>query len=218
MRRVFDEQLDKLNIDLTKMGHLVEVSIENMIDAFKHHDKALAKEIIENDRLINDMERSIESRAFSLILRQQPIASDLRNVTSALKIVTDLERIGDQAADIAEIIYHFEGKHAYRTVEHIPTMAKKAKIMVHEAIDAFIKKDLTTAQMVKDMDDEIDSLFEEVKQEVIEILKENSEKVDYCIDFLMIAKYLERVGDHAVNVCEWLEFNQTGTVNQHRLI
>ena len=218
MRRVFDEQLDKLNIDLTKMGHLVEVSIENMFDAFKHHDKALAKEIIENDRLINDMERSIESRAFSLILRQQPIASDLRNVTSALKIVTDLERIGDQAADIAEIIYHFEGKHAYRTVEHIPTMAKKAKIMVHEAIDAFIKKDLTTAQMVKDMDDEIDSLFEEVKQEVIEILKENSEKVDYCIDFLMIAKYLERVGDHAVNICEWLEFNQTGTVNQHRLI
>ena len=218
MRRVFDEQLDKLNIDLTKMGHLVEVSIENMIDAFKHHDKALAKEIIENDRLINDMERSIESRAFSLILRQQPIASDLRNVTSALKIVTDLERIGDQAADIAEIIYHFEGKHAYRTVEHIPTMAKKAKIMVHEAIDAFIKKDLTTAQMVKDMDDEIDSLFEEVKQEVIEILKENSEKVDYCIVFLMIAKYLERVGDHAVNICEWLEFNQTGTVNQHRLI
>ncbi|WP_317318331.1 phosphate signaling complex protein PhoU [Longibaculum muris] len=218
MRRVFDEQLDKLNIDLTKMGHLVEVSIENMIDAFKHHDKALAKEIIENDRLINDMERSIESRAFSLILRQQPIASDLRNVTSALKIVTDLERIGDQAADIAEIIYHFEGKHAYRTVEHIPTMAKKAKIMVHEAIDAFIKKNLTTAQMVKDMDDEIDSLFEEVKQEVIEILKENSEKVDYCIDFLMIAKYLERVGDHAVNICEWLEFNQTGTVNQHRLI
>ena len=218
MRRVFDEQLDKLKIDLTKMGHLVEVSIENMIDAFKHHDKALAKEIIENDRLINDMERSIESRAFSLILRQQPIASDLRNVTSALKIVTDLERIGDQAADIAEIIYHFEGKHAYRTVEHIPTMAKKAKIMVHEAIDAFIKKNLTTAQMVKDMDDEIDSLFEEVKQEVIEILKENSEKVDYCIDFLMIAKYLERVGDHAVNICEWLEFNQTGTVNQHRLI
>ena len=109
MRRVFDEQLDKLNIDLTKMGHLVEVSIENMIDAFKHHDKALAKEIIENDRLINDMERSIESRAFSLILRQQPIASDLRNVTSALKIVTDLERIGDQAADIEKLFIILKG-------------------------------------------------------------------------------------------------------------
>lgn len=90
--------------------------------------------------------------------------------------------------------------------------------MVHEAIDAFIKKDLSTAQMVIKMDDEIDSLFQEVKQEVIEILKENSERIDYCIDFLMIAKYLERVGDHAVNICEWLEFNQTGTMNDHRLI
>lgn len=218
MRKKFDEELERLNIDLTKMGHLVEGSIENMIDAFKHQDKSLAKDIISNDRLINDMERTIESRAFNLILRQQPIASDLRNVTSALKIVTDLERIGDQAADIAEIILTFEEKHIYRTVEHIPTMAKKAKIMVHEAIEAFIKRDLISAQMVIKMDDEIDKLFQEVKQEVAEIIRENSEKIDFCIDFLMIAKYLERVGDHAVNICEWLEFNQTGTVNDQRLI
>ncbi|WP_129738303.1 phosphate signaling complex protein PhoU [Massilimicrobiota timonensis] len=218
MRKLFDEELEKLNVDLTKMGHLVEVAIENMIDAFKHQDKALAKEIIANDRLINDMERNVESRAFNLILRQQPIATDLRNVTTALKIVTDLERIGDQAADIAEIIMNFEGEHAYKTVEHIPTMAKKAKIMVHESIDSFIKKDLSTARLVKSMDDEIDALFEEVKQEVAEIIKENSERIDYCIDFLMIAKYLEKVGDHAVNICEWLEFNQTGSVNDQRLI
>lgn len=218
MRKLFDEELEKLNVDLTKMGHLVEVAIENMIDAFKHQDKALAKEIITNDRLINDMERTVESRAFNLILRQQPIATDLRNVTTALKIVTDLERIGDQAADIAEIIMNFEGEHAYKTVEHIPTMAKKAKIMVHESIDSFIKKDLSTARLVKSMDDEIDALFKEVKQEVAEIIKENSERIDYCIDFLMIAKYLERVGDHAVNICEWLEFNQTGSVNDQRLI
>ena len=218
MRKLFDEELEKLNVDLTKMGHLVELAIENMIDAFKHQDKTLAKEIITNDRLINDMERTVESRAFNLILRQQPIATDLRNVTTALKIVTDLERIGDQAADIAEIIMNFEGEHAYKTVEHIPTMAKKAKIMVHESIDSFIKKDLSTARLVKSMDDEIDALFEEVKQEVAEIIKENSERIDYCIDFLMIAKYLERVGDHAVNICEWLEFNQTGSVNDQRLI
>ena len=218
MRKLFDEELEKLNVDLTKMGHLVEVAIENMIDAFKHQDKSLAKEIITNDRLINDMERTVESRAFNLILRQQPIATDLRNVTTALKIVTDLERIGDQAADIAEIIMNFEGEHAYKTVEHIPTMAKKAKIMVHESIDSFIKKDLSTARLVKSMDDEIDALFEEVKQEVAEIIKENSERIDDCIDFLMIAKYLERVGDHAVNICEWLEFNQTGSVNDQRLI
>ena len=127
MRKLFDEELEKLNVDLTKMGHLVELAIENMIDAFKHQDKTLAKEIITNDRLINDMERTVESRAFNLILRQQPIATDLRNVTTALKIVTDLERIGDQAADIAEIIMNLKGNMLIRTVEHIPTMAKKSK-------------------------------------------------------------------------------------------
>lgn len=218
MRKQFDEELEKLNIDLIKMGHLVEIAIENMIDAFKHQDKILAKEIIANDRLINDMERTIESRSFGLILTQQPIATDLRNVTAALKIVTDLERIGDQSADIADILLRFEEKHSYRTIEHIPTMAKKAKIMVHEAIDAFIKKDLSTAKMIVKMDDEIDELFQEVKQEVADIIQQNSEKIDYCIDFLMIAKYLEKIGDHAVNICEWLEFNQTGTLNKQRLI
>lgn len=218
MRKKFDEELDKLKIDLTKMGHLVEVAIENMIDAFKNHDKALAKEIIANDRLINDMERAIESKTFALMLTQQPIATDLRDVTTALKIVTDLERIGDQAADIAEIILNFEGEHAYKTVEHIPTMAKKAKIMVRESIDAFIKKDLTSAKMIIQMDDEIDALFSEVKHEVVEIIQENSEKIDYCLDFLMIAKHLEKIGDHAVNICEWLEFNQTGSMNDQKLI
>lgn len=218
MRKKFDEELDKLKIDLTKMGHLVEVAIENMIDAFKNHDKALAKEIIANDRLINDMERAIESRTFGLMLTQQPIATDLRDVTTALKIVTDLERIGDQAADIAEIILNFDGEHAYKTVEHIPTMAKKAKIMVRESIDAFIKKDLTSAKMIIQMDDEIDALFSEVKHEVVEIIQENSEKIDYCLDFLMIAKHLEKIGDHAVNICEWLEFNQTGSMNDQKLI
>lgn len=218
MRKQFDEDLDKLNADLIKMGHLVETAIENMIESFKYQNKSLAKDIIRNDRIINDTERTIESRSFNLMLTQQPIATDLRNVTSALKIVTDLERIGDQAADIAEIILNIEGEHPYRTVEHIPTMAKTAKVMVHEAIEAFIHKDLDSAKKIIQMDDEIDNLFQEVKQEVIEILKENSEKIDDCIDYLMIAKYLERIGDHAVNICEWLEFNQTGAVNDQRLI
>ena len=218
LRTNFENDLNKLHVDLDKMCHLVILAIENCIVAFKSGDRELCRDILAGDKVINDMERTVESRAFNLILRQQPIATDLRNVTTALKIVTDLERIGDQAADIAEIIMNFEGEHAYKTVEHIPTMAKKAKIMVHESIDSFIKKDLSTARLVKSMDDEIDALFEEVKQEVIEILKENSEKIDYCIDFLMIAKYLERVGDHAVNICEWLEFNQTGSVNDQRLI
>lgn len=218
MRSLYDIELNKLNMDLTKMGHLVEISIDNMINAFKYQDKALAKQIMDNDRLINDMERTIEARAFNLILRQQPIASDLRDITTALKIVTDLERIGDQAADIAEIILNFEGEHVYRTIEHIPAMAKKTKIMVRESIDAFIKKDLSSAKLIIKMDDEIDVLFCEVKQEVADILKENNKEIDNCIDFIMIAKYLERVGDHAVNICEWLEFNQTGSVNEQKLI
>ena len=218
LRTNFENDLNKLHVDLDKMCHLVILAIENCIVAFKSGDRELCRDILAGDKVINDMERTVESRAFNLILRQQPIATDLRNVTTALKIVTDLERIGDQAADIAEIIMNFEGEHAYKTVEHIPTMAKKAKIMVHESIDSFIKKDLSTARLVKSMDDEIDALFEEVKQEVAEIIKENSERIDYCIDFLMIAKYLERVGDHAVNICEWLEFNQTGSVNDQRLI
>lgn len=218
MRTLFDSELNKLTTDLIKMGRLVELAIENMVDAFKHQDKTLAKAIMENDHLINEMQRTIESRAFSLMLCQQPMASDLRKVTSALKIVTDLERIGDQAADIAEIVLKLDTKYAYRSIEHIPAMAKKTKQMVHEAIDAFIKKDLVRAQSVIAMDDDVDALFCEVKQEVIDILKENNEKIDCCLEFLMIAKYLERIGDHAVNICEWLEFNQMGTVNDHRLI
>lgn len=217
MRTAFDKELEKLNRDITKMSNLVELALENMITAFKHQDKALAKEIIENDHFINDMEKTIESRAFRLMLLQQPIASDLREVTTATKIVTDLERIGDQAADIAEIIIHFQ-EATYRTIEHIPTMAKKSQQMVHDAIDAFVQKDLERAKQIKKMDDDIDTLFEEVKQEVVEILKEDSEKADCCIEFLMIAKYLERIGDHAVNLCEWLEFNQTGILNEQRLI
>ena len=132
--------------------------------------------------------------------------------------VTVTELSDGEVAGIKSATLRFEGDHAYRTVEHIPTMAKKAKMMVREAIDAFIKKDLTTSQILVKMDDEIDALFEEVKQEVTGIIKENSERIDYCIDFLMIAKYLERIGDHAVNICEWLEFNQTGTMNDQKLI
>ena len=218
MRNAFDNELEKLTTDLTKMANLVELAIENVIDAFKHHDYEVCKNIIANDRLINDMERQIESRAFNLILRQQPIASDLRKLTSALKIVTDLERIGDQAADIASLIVHIHDDHAYRTLQHIPMMAKKTKMMVREAVDAFVRQDLQIVDMVKNMDDEIDGLFKEVKYEVSEILKEGYENTDSCIDFLMIAKYLERVGDHAVNICEWVEFNLTGKVNEQKLI
>lgn len=218
MRNRFDEELDKLNIDIVKMGNMVETALENTIDAFKNQDKKLAKDIMDNDRLVNDMERTIESRCFNLMLRQQPIARDLRTITTALKVVTDLERIGDQSADISEVMLNIEGKHIYRTVEHIPNMLKTAKALVHESIQAFVERDLNRANATADMDEEIDRLFAEVKEEIIAIIKENSESVDDCLDYLMIAKYLERIGDHASNICEWLDFMLTGSVNNHQII
>lgn len=218
MREGLDYELEKLHVDLTKMGHLVDVAVDNMVEAFENQNKVLSKNIITNDSLINDMEKTIESKAFHLILCQQPMAMDLRSVTTALKIVTDLERIGDHASDIAGIVLEFDEQYAYLIVEHIPAMAKKVKNMVHQAIEAFIHKDLTQIDAIKKVDDDVNRLFDKVKGEIVRIIEEHSERIDYCIDFLMIAKYLEKIGDHAVNICEWLEFNQMGTVNAQRLI
>lgn len=218
LRSRFEKELSKLRADLNKMCHLVTLAIEDCVTAFKTQDKELAKEIIEQDKIINDIERTIEARCLSLMLKQQPIATDLRNVTTALKIVTDLERIGDQSADIAEILMDLHGDSMYRMVEHIPNMASIAKKMVKDSIDAFNEGNLEKAEEVKRMDDALDGFFLMVKDEVSEIIKEKSDNTDLGIDFLMIAKYFERIGDHAVNICEWVEFNQTGSVNDHRLL
>lgn len=164
------------------------------------------------------MERTIEARCLSLILKQQPIASDLRNVSTALKVVTDLERIGDQGADIAEILLETDVKSPYKMVEHIPNMAVLARDMVKGAIEAFHEHDLKKTKEIKKMEDKMDGLFEEVKVELVQIVKEAADNIDIVINFLMIAKYFERIGDHAVNICEWVEFNQTGTVDNYRLI
>lgn len=218
LRSKFEQDLNKLNVDVNKMCHLVITAIEDCVTAFKNQDKELAAEIILHDKIINDNERSIEARCLSLILKQQPVASDLRNVSTALKIVTDLERIGDQSADIAEILIELNGDCVYRMVEHIPNMASMAKKMVKEAIDAFNERDLEKASDVIKLDDEMDRYFSIVKQELSDIMKETTDKTDICINYLMIAKYFERIGDHAVNICEWVEFNQTGSVNDHRLL
>lgn len=218
LRSRFEKDLNKLNVDLNKMCYLVITAIEDCVTAFKNQDKELAREIINHDKIINDNERSIEARCLSLILKQQPIASDLRNVSTALKIVTDLERIGDQSADIAEILIELNGDCVYKMVEHIPNMASMAKKMVKEAIEAFNEQDLQKASDVAKMDDEMDRYFGIVKQELSSIMKESVDKTDICINYLMIAKYFERIGDHAVNICEWVEFNKTGSVDDYRLL
>lgn len=214
----FEHELNVLNKDLEEMGVLIENAIDKAMIAFKEEDNELAKDIIKKDRTINDMERVIESRCLSLILRQQPVARDLRVVTTALKVVTDMERIGDHASDISELVLNKWCSSKYEIVKAIPQMAQVAKNMVHKAVESFIKADITTAKETILLDDHMDDLFLQVKQDVIHALKTSGENADSYIDLLMIAKYMERIGDHAVNICEWTEFHETGELNNVRLL
>lgn len=214
----FQNQIEKLNVELIKMGALIEEAIENVIIAFKNKDHELAREIIAKDREIDDMEKNIESHCLSLILRQQPVAKDLRIVSTALKMVTDMERIGDHAADISELVLRINADHIFEIVEHIPEMASLSKTMVKGAIEAFVKGDTKLTKKIIKMDDEVDALFCKVKEEVIEILRKPNDLSDMCVDFLMIAKYFERIGDHAENICEWVEFNETGEYKNSRIL
>ncbi len=214
----FEHELETLNHNLSEMGTLIEAAIDKVIQAFQKEDKDMAIEIIQGDRTINDMERVIESRCLSLILRQQPVARDLRIVTTALKVVTDMERIGDHAADISEVIIRNSFKSNFGMVEAIPRMAEVAKQMVHRAVETFISCDVKEARETMKMDDVVDDLFNQVKNAVIEAMKTSGEKADGYIDILMIAKYLERIGDHAVNICEWTEFHETGALNNVRIL
>ena len=218
VRVTYELELEKLNQDLKEMAHMVENAIEQTFVAFEDQNHEKAEEIIKGDRTINDMERAVESRCLSLILRQQPVACDLRQVSTALKVVTDLERIGDHASDIAELILRIKVEHAYHIVKHLPTMAAAAQKMVHDAIEAFIAQDLEAAMEIIKRDDEVDTLFNQVKTDVIDLLKTSPNQADQGIDLLMVAKYLERIGDHAVNVCEWTQFSKTGPLKNVRIM
>jgi phosphate transport system protein len=217
-RLSFEHELQLLKDNLTEMGQLIEAAIEKTLRAFETQDEVLAKEIITGDRNINDIEKTIESRCLSLILKQQPVARDLRIVTTALKIVTDMERIGDHAADIAELILREKREPIYNLVRHIPEMGKVAKSMVHDSVQAFTTLNVEAAKETMKKDDVVDDLFDQVKEEVANLLRESSEHVDQCVDILMVAKYFERIGDHAVNICEWTEFHETGSVNNIRIL
>lgn len=217
-RQDFDNELEQLHIELIKMGGVVEQAIEKSIEALEKQDQKLADSIIRKDRIIDDMEKQIERKCLSLILRQQPVARDLRNVSTALKMVTDLERIGDHASDISELILRIKDRHAFNFVAHIPEMAVVSKKMVHDAITSFVNGNVDEAKRIAQEDDKIDGLFNKVKLEVVQILSEGTDKIDLCIDFLMIAKYFERIGDHAENICEWVEFSETGEYKNERII
>ncbi|MBH1941951.1 phosphate signaling complex protein PhoU [Mobilitalea sibirica] len=217
-RLSFEYELNVLKENLKEMGQLIEAAIEKTLKAFETQDEVLSKDIIQGDRTINDIEKTIESRCLSLILKQQPVARDLRIVTTALKVVTDMERIGDHAADIAELIIREKRQPIYNLAKHIPEMGRVAKEMVHDAVQAFTSLNMEDAKEIIKRDDVVDDLFDKVKEEVASLLRSSSEHVDQCVDILMIAKYFERIGDHAVNICEWTEFRETGSVNNIRIL
>ena len=220
MRITYEHELQELKKELKEMARRVENAIDQTFVAFESDNRALAEEIIRGDRNINDMERAIESRCLSLILKQTPVAGDLRMVSTALKVVTDLERIGDHASDIAELILRIHGKDVYKMLDHLPVMAAKASHMLHDAIEAFIAQDDSMSDEIIKKDDEIDQLFNQTKTDVAEMLKASSDddNIDNAIDLLMISKYLERIGDHAVNICEWTQFSRTGAVKNVRIL
>ena len=210
MRNRFDEQLEELNTQLIEMGALAEHAIQSAAQALLHQDVAEARQAKRVDSEIDEKERTIESICMKLLLHQQPVASDLRLISAALKMITDMERIGDQAGDIAELLTFMAGEPYIKKLEHLPQMAAATQRMLTQAIDAFVRRDLALAQQVMEMDDIVDGLFEEMKSELILLLPKDTANASQCIDFLMIAKYYERIGDHAVNIAEWVEYAITG--------
>ena len=214
MRNKFDEQLQQLNDMLIEMGTLIETTIALATQALREQDTALAKKAIAYDQEVDQKEQDIEALCMKILLRQQPIARDLRLVSAALKMITDMERIGDQAADIAEITIMLAGTPNIKKLEHIPKMAAATVKMVTDSIDAFVRKDLKLAEAVIKSDDVVDDLFVTVRCDLMEFIRNHSENGEQAIDLLMIAKYFERIGDHAVNIAEWVVFSITGIHNK----
>ena len=210
MRNRFDRQLSTLNDELTDMGSMIEKSIETAIKALVNQDVDLARHAIEADEEIDRQERIIEDLCLKLLLQQQPVAKDLRLISSALKMITDMERIGDHASDISEITIALADQPYIKKLEHIQQMAKETMIMLVGSIEAFVDKDLEKANEVIKRDDVVDDLFDKVKKELIQMIHENADKGEQAADLLMVAKYMERIGDHATNISEWVIFSITG--------
>ena len=209
MRNRFDEQLFELNREIIEMGALCEEAISNAVKALVTGDVVLAGSVKEKDTAIDQKERDIENRCMKLLLHQQPVARDLRTISAAMKLITDMERIGDQADDIAEIVVFLDG-HIVDNMELIEEMAQETIKMVTNSVDAFVKKDIALAQQVIEQDDIVDDYFLRVKRDIISLITEQAVNGEVALDLLMISKYFERIGDHATNIAEWVIYSITG--------
>lgn len=210
IRYEFERKINELHRNLSKMGAIIEKSIDDMIKALLEQNVELAQEVIDRDDIIDEMERAIEKDCILLITRQQPIASDLRDIASILKIITDLERIADHCEDISYYTIKLSKEKYIKPLLNIQLMANRVKDMIKLVIDSCINKDLSMAEEVYAMDDEIDDYFEIVIKELQEYMAKDKSTIRQCTDFMFIAKYLERMGDHATNVSGWIAYNITG--------
>lgn len=210
VRKLFEEELADLKTELVEMCRLTEKMIDNAITALVNRDRELGKSISQSDKRVDDYEMDIEKRCMRILLKQQPVAKDFREVSTALKMITDIERFGDQASDIGDIVYTMPGDRYIKKLEHITAMGNLAMKMVRESVNSFIENNEPLADEVIALDDKMDELFLTVKNELIELIKQDGANGDQAIELMMVAKYLERIGDHAVNVAEWTKFNETG--------
>lgn len=218
MRTRFNEQLTEMNNSLIRMGAMIEYAIALASKALTTQDAELARKAIECDVEIDEMEKVIESQCLKLILHQQPIARDLRLISTALKMITDMERIGDHATDISEITLILSDAVYIKDLEHLPQMAKETIKMVSDSIDAYVNKDLNLANAVIAHDDVVDDLFCRIKNDLIDLISQDVKNGEQALDLLMIAKYFERIGDHAVNIAEWVIFSITGEHKNKKII
>lgn len=217
-RLLFEQELQNLKEDVSSMGERTIQVYAKLFQALIDEDEETMKGIVKNDRAINDMQRNIEAQCLTLLTRQQPVAGDLRLVSAALKVVTDIERIGDHVSDMAELFLRMHMPDLAVYSDKLPEMIIAAQKMICESIDAFVEHNPKAAAEVIAYDDVVDDYFNRVKEDLITDLRGGGKNVDDCIDVLMIAKYLEKIGDHAVNIGEWEIFQETGDLNHKRLL
>ena len=209
-RKVFEANLEELHNDLLRMGSIVEKQIHDCIDALVTQNTEKAEKIMKNDDIVDALEREIEDKAIKLIAMQQPLATDLRNIFTTTKIVTDLERMADHAVDVAKITLRLKDEKYIKQLIDIPRMAELVELMIKDSLDAYVAGDVEKAYAVCKRDDEVDDIYKEVFKELLQLMIENPETVKQATQFLFICKFLERIADHTTNICEWTIYLVTG--------
>lgn len=218
-RMMFEQEMELLKNKVAEMGERAQISYDRLLYAVKGMDREILKQLLDNDRQMLDMLRSIEARCLTLLTRQQPVARDLRVVSASLKVVTDIERVGDHVSDMAELFLRME--EGYDFMKNEPTvtaMMNEAREMLHMSVEAFAEGNTDMAGKVIDRDDVVDDYFNQVKEEMMEAIRSHDPNAEKEVDLLMIAKYLEKIGDHAVNIGEWAIFQKTGDIQDVRLL